>query len=331
MESFRAFRIHAGADGIRAGLETLSLSELGEGEVLVAPVYSSVNYKDALAGTGRGRILRRSPLVGGIDLAGRVVASSDPRFKPGDAVLATGCGLSETRDGGYAERVWLPADILVPLPEGLSLEASMVIGTAGFTAGLARYRMEQLGQHPEMGPLLVTGATGGVGSLAIDIFSSGGYAVTALTGKSGQADYLRALGAAEVLDRHGIESGGRPLEKARWGGAVDTVGGEVLAWLTRTVKPWGGIAAIGLAGGAELRTTVMPFILRAVSLLGISSANCPMGMRRAVWDLLAGDWKPRHLDRIHTDTIGLEDLPEQFARMLSGETIGRTLVRIGEC
>ena len=329
MTDFPAYRIRERDGDVQAGFERLTLDELMPGDVVIRAQYSSVNYKDALAATGRGRILRRFPLVGGIDVAGRVESSTDARFAAGDAVLVTGCGMGEDHDGGYAARVRVPADWVVPLPEGLSLFDAMAIGTAGFTAALALDRMEQNGQQPRCGPLLVTGATGGVGSLAIDLFSARGYEVVALTGKSGSEGYLRELGAASVLDRHRLDKGGRSLEKARWGGALDNVGGETLAWLTRTVKPWGSIASIGLAGGSDLHTSVMPFILRGISLLGITSANCPMPRRRHVWQRLAGDLRPRHLDSIVEATIELDALPAAFERILSGGHRGRTVVRTG--
>ncbi|GIX35785.1 MAG: putative quinone oxidoreductase YhfP [Lysobacteraceae bacterium] len=329
-ETFRAFRIHSSGPGdYRAGIESLRLDALSEGEVLVRVAYSSVNYKDALAGTGKGKILRRFPLNGGIDVAGHVVASTDPAFREGDAVLCTGCGLSETRDGGYSEYVRLEARWAIPLPSGLSLKESMVLGTAGFTAALALYRMEQNDQRPEMGPVVVTGATGGVGMLAIDVFTRAGYEVHAITGKIEQLDFLTALGARQVICRKDLHWGQNPLEKAIWAGAVDNVGDEMLAGLTRVIRPYGNIACCGLAGGSALATTVMPLIIRGVSLLGIASAGTARPIRERIWERLAGDWKPAHLDRILTREIGLEDLPRVFEGMLKGDSFGRTLVRIG--
>ena len=279
MDTFSAFRIHKDGDRTEATVERLTLDDLGPGEVLIRGSYSSVNYKDALAGTGRGKIVSRFPLVGGIDVSGRVVESDDERFRPGDAVVVTGYGMSQTHDGGYAEYVRVPAGWVVPLPAGLSLFEAMALGTAGFTAALAILRMEDNGQRPERGPILVTGATGGVGSFAVDMLSGLGYRVAALTGRSQEQDYLTALGANEIVLRQDLEMGSRPLERGLWGGAVDNVGGEILAWLTRTVKPQGCIASIGLAGGQELHTTVMPFIIRGVSLLGIDSAACEMAQK----------------------------------------------------
>ncbi|MGD2056073.1 MAG: YhdH/YhfP family quinone oxidoreductase [Gammaproteobacteria bacterium] len=326
--SFRAYRIHENGGTVSARLEELSLDDLGPGEVVIRAHYSSVNYKDALAATGRGRILRRFPLVGGIDVAGVVAESADPRFRAGDAVLVTGCGFGEEHDGGYSEVVRVPADWVVPLPGGMSLFDSMAIGTAGFTAALAIDRMEQNGQHPEQGVVLVTGATGGVGCFAVNLLSARGYRVAALTGKTGARACLAGLGAGSVLDRYALAMGEHPLEKAQWGGAIDNTGGRTLAWLTRTVKPWGNIASIGMAGGTELETTVMPFILRGVSILGITSANCPMERRLHVWERLANDLKPTQLETIVTETVGLEELPGVFERMLSGQHQGRAVVRI---
>jgi acrylyl-CoA reductase (NADPH) len=326
-QTFRAFRIHA-EGGHRAGIETLTLADVSPGEVVVRAAWSSVNYKDALAGTGTGKILRRSPLVGGIDVAGHVLSSTDPRFREGDAVLCTGSGLSETRDGGYSEIVRLPAEWTIPLPAGLDLREAMVLGTAGFTAGLSLLRMEQNGQHPAMGPVVVTGATGGVGSLAIDILVRAGYEVHAISGKPEHAGFLRALGATEVLPREALAGATRPLENARWAGAIDNVGDPALAALTRLVQPYGNIASCGLAGGATLSTTVMPFIIRGVSLLGIASAGTARPQREQVWERLAGAWKPAHLAAIATRETTLDGLPAVFPGMLAGGSFGRTVVRL---
>jgi|SRR5690606_17598552 len=327
-ERFRCFRIHNDGQGYRSGIEELGLDDLSPGEVTIRTAWSSVNYKDALAGTGRGKILRTFPLNGGIDVAGHVVESRDPRYREGDAVLVTGCGLSETRDGGYSEYLRLDADWVVPLPGGLTLREAMALGTAGFTAALSLYRMEQNGQTPDLGPILVTGATGGVGQLAIAILARAGYEVHALTGKFDRLDELTALGAASVLDRRTLVMGQRPLESASWAGAVDNVGGETLAWLTRVISPYGNIASCGLAGGHELHTTVMPFIIRGVSLLGIASAGTAYAIRRDIWQRLSGPWKPDNLERIVTRETRLEDLPEVFGTMLDGGSFGRTLVRL---
>jgi len=326
---FRACRVYQRGGHIAAVLEDLELEDLGQGEVVIEAHYSSVNYKDALAASGRGRIMRRFPLVAGVDIAGVVASSADERFRPGDAVLVTGCGLGEQHDGGFAELVRVPADWVVPLPAGLTLFEAMALGTAGFTAALAIERMQENGQQPDQGPLLVSGATGGVGSIAIDLLSRLGFTVTALTGKPEAAAYLQSLGAASVFERRAIEVDGRPLHSARWGGALDNVGGAVLAWLLQTVSPWGNIASIGMAGGSELHTTVMPMILRGVSILGITSANCPMVRRRRLWGRLGTDLRPAHLPEIVTEVIGLEDLPRSFAALLAGNHRGRFVVAMG--
>ena len=324
---FEAFRIHDDTAGYRSGVEQVALDDLSPGEVVIAAEWSSVNFKDALAGTGQGKILRRFPLVGGIDVAGRVVASTDPAFGEGDAVLATGCGLSETRDGGYSRFVRLESRWTIPLPPGLTLRESMVLGTAGFTAALALHRMLDNRQSPDMGPLCVTGATGGVGSLAIDIFSRAGFEVHAISGKADQHDYLRAIGAREVHGRDALATT-RPLESARFGGGLDNVGGPMLASLLAQTAPYGNVASAGLAATADLHTTVMPGIIRGVSLLGVASAGTPRDIRDAVWARLGGDWKPAHLDRICTREAVLDELPGVFARMLAGGSLGRTVVRI---
>ena len=325
-ESFRAFRLREDGDG--GELATLRLDDLNDGDVVIRAEYSSVNYKDALAGTGRGRIARRLPLVGGIDVAGTVAESNAPGIAAGDPVLVNGCGLSEDHDGGYAEYVRVPADFVIPRPQGLDAFTAMALGTAGFTAALALQRLEENGLHPGMGPIAVTGATGGVGSIAIDLLAGRGYEVVAVSGKADAADWLRELGAARVLGRDELATKGRPLEKAAWGGAIDNVGGAMLGELLRTTVPWGSVASIGLAGGVELDTTVMPFILRGVSLLGITSANCPRERRERGWANLAGEGHPRHLDAIVAGTVGLDDLRGVFDRMLAGETRGRTVVAI---
>ena len=328
MENFRAFRIHQEGGKVVARLETIGLDALGAGEVLIKVGYSTINYKDALAATGAGKILRRFPLVGGIDLAGEVVSCSDSSLQPGQKVLVTGCGLSETHDGGYAEYARVKSDWVVPIPDGLDEFQVMAIGTAGYTAALAIHRMEQNGQQPDGGEVVVTGATGGVGSLAIDMLASRGYRVVAVTGKKSSSHYLQKLGAARVLLRNEINLGSRPMEEAQFAGAIDNVGGELLTWLTRTVNFWGNIASVGLAGSHELKTTVMPFILRGVNLLGINSVYTPRPLRLQVWQRLAGDLKPRHLDRIVTRTIGIEQLPTAFDDYLKAGVVGRTVVRL---
>ena len=325
--NFRAFRIHSDDAGYRSGIETISLDDLNPGEVVVKAAYSSVNYKDALAGTGKGKILRRFPLVGGIDIAGHVVASADPAFKEGDAVLVTGSGLSETRDGGYAEYARLDAKWVVALPAGLSLREAMILGTAGFTAALGLLRMTENRQAPELGPLAVTGATGGVGSLAVAIYSKAGYAVHAISGKPEHADYLKSLGASEVLGREALATTA-PMASVRFGGGLDNVGGTMLAALLAQTAPYGNVASCGLAASPELHATVMPFIIRGVSLLGVASAGTARDIRHEVWKRLASDWKPADLDAICTREATLDELPAVFETMLAGGSLGRTVVRI---
>ncbi|AXK71883.1 oxidoreductase [Lysobacter sp. TY2-98] len=325
--NFRAFRIHDDERGYRSGVESISVDDLSPGEVVIRTAYSSVNYKDALAGTGKGKILRKFPLVGGIDAAGHVVESRDPRYREGDAVLVTGSGLSETRDGGYGEYARLEAEWTIPLPAGLDLREAMILGTAGFTAALALYRMLENGQTRDHGPLAVTGATGGLGSLAVDIFTRAGFEVHAISGKPEHADYLRALGATDVLGRDALATT-RPMESARFGGGLDNVGGAMLASLLAQTAPYGNVATAGLAASHDLPTTVMPFIIRGVSLLGVASAGTARAIRERVWAHLASDWKPAHLDRILTREVDLDGLSGVFDGMLAGGSFGRTLVRL---
>ncbi len=329
METFRSYRIRQNEDrSISAGFEDLTLDDLTEGEVVIETSYSTINYKDALAATGKGRILRKYPLNGGIDLAGKVSASTDSRYKEGDSVLVCGCGLSEIHDGGYSEYARVPGDCVVPMPAGLTEYEAMAFGTAGFTAAIAVIRMEDNGQIPERGPIVVTGATGGVGSFAVSMFSNLGYEVIALSGKKEHEGHLRALGAINLIDRHTLELGDKPLEAAKWGGAVDNVGGDILGWLTRTVKPWGNIGSIGLAGGIGLKTTVMPFILRGVSLLGINSLEMPMEVRDKAWERLCSDLKPNDMNLIVKKVIDFNDLPSSFDQYMEASIVGRIVVKI---
>jgi acrylyl-CoA reductase (NADPH) len=327
MSSYRAFRIHNDEQGYRSGVEELPLGEPGPGEVLIRVAYSGVNYKDALAGTGKGKILSSFPLVAGVDAAGMVEVSADGRFVRGDPVIVTGYGMGVDHDGGYAEYLQVPGDWVAPMPAGLDPRNAMILGSAGFTVALAIHRMQINGQRPDMGPVLVTGATGGVGSIAIDILRHLGYEPTAVSGKKEKLQgWLRELGAGQILGRDELPGGERPLEKSVWGGAIDNVGGEMLSRITRTVVPGGNIASIGLAGGFALNTTVMPFILRGVSLLGINSVDVPHDLRSRLWELLATDWRPPHLERFLSDSVGLEGLPRVFDDMLAGKTHGRVLV-----
>jgi len=326
---FNALRIFDDEHGYRSEIVEQSIDEQTEGDVVVRVAYSSINYKDALAATGKGKILRRFPLNGGIDAAGTVVHSDSGKFSAGDEVLITGCGLSENRDGGYAEFLRAPSEWLVPLPEGLTLREAMLIGTAGFTAALSLWRMETNGQRPDMGPVVVTGASGGVGSLAIDILTRAGYEVHAISGKIEQFDLLRELGARQCICRKELYWSEKPLDSAHWAGAIDNVGGDMLAGLTRVIRPWGSIASCGMAGGIGVRTTVMPFIIRGVSLLGINSAGCPYEIRESLWQRLAGEWKPANLGRIERCEATLEGLQTHFETALAGGSLGRIVVRVG--
>ena len=326
--SFRAYRIHQDGGKAAGRMETIGLDDLNPGPVVIKVAYSSINFKDALAATGAGKILRRYPLVGGIDLAGEVVSSTDAAFVSGQKVLVNGCNLSETRDGGYAEYARVESAAVVPIPAGLDEFQAMALGTAGFTAALAIHRMEQNGQHPDQGEVIVTGATGGVGSVAIDLLAGLGYRVVAVSGKKDAEAYLEQLGAARVVARESIAMGTKPLEEGLWAGAIDNLGGDMLAWLTRTTVPWGNIASIGMAASAELKTTVMPFILRGVNLLGINSGLTPRQWRLDVWKRLASDLKPRHLDKIVTKTVAFTELPGAFAAYLNGSVTGRAVVKI---
>ncbi len=304
----------------------LTLDDLDEGEVVIRSHYSSVNYKDALAATCAGKIIRRYPCVGGIDVSGVVESSADARFNVGDRVLVTGYGMGVSHDGGFSEYVRVPADWVVPLPSGLTLFDAMALGTAGFTAALCIHRLEQNELKPENGKVIVTGATGGVASLAIAMLAQLGYQVVAVTGKNSVHDYLKSLGAAEILSRNDLSMGTRPLEKAQWAGALDSVGGEILAWLTRTMQQNGAIASFGNAGGMELNTTVMPFILRGVRLIGIDSAETKMPLRREIWQRLASSLYPKVLEKI-VHTVSFRQLPDTFSPMLQGESTGRTVIQ----
>jgi acrylyl-CoA reductase (NADPH) len=324
---FKAFRVFEEGGKVSGRVVELGLDDLTPGEVVIRVAYSSVNYKDALAGTGTGKIMRKMPLVGGIDVAGTVESSSDPRFRKKDPVLVTGYNLGVANDGGYAEFARVPAEWIVALPPALSPLQAMTIGTAGFTAALSVIEMERNGLTPAQGPVIVTGATGGVGSLGVACLAARGYQVTALTGKDGEHQYLRELGATTVLSRLGLDLGSRPLEKAQWAGAIDAVGGDILAWLTRTMMYGGCIAASGLTAGIDLKTTVMPFILRAVKLLGIDSSACPMERRKEVWRQLAQDMKPAQLSTM-AKVITMDDLPAAFDTLLAGRVRGRFVVKV---
>ncbi|BBI99659.1 putative quinone oxidoreductase YhfP [Ferrigenium kumadai] len=327
MKKFSAYRIFDENGKSQGRFVELSLDDLDPGEVVIRVHYSSVNYKDALAATGAGKVIRRFPCVGGVDAAGVVESSADARFKAGDEVLVTGYGMGVEHDGGYAEYVRVPADWVVSLPQGLTLFDAMALGTAGFTAALSIHRLEQNELSPENGKVIVTGATGGVASLAIEMLAQRGYHVVAMTGKESEHDYLKSLGASEILSRKDVPMGTRPLERAQWAGALDAVGGETLAWLTRTMQQNGAIASFGNAGGIELHTTVMPFILRGVRLIGIDSAATPMPLRRLIWQRLATDLRPQQLGKV-VHTVPFAELPRVFPSMLQGRAHGRTVVAI---
>jgi acrylyl-CoA reductase (NADPH) len=328
MEKFRAYRIFDENGKGQGRLVEMTLDELDAGAVVIRIAYSSVNFKDALAGTGTGRIVRRYPCVGGIDSSGTVVSSTDSRFKPGDEVICTSYDFAMAHDGGYARYARVPADWVVPLPEGMTLFDAMALGTAGYTAALAVHLLEHNGMAPANGKVVVNGATGGCASIAIDMLGGLGYAVTAVTGKTGEHAYLKEIGASEVLGRDALKPGTRPLEKGVWAAAFDSVGGEQLSALTRSMQQHGLIASFGNAGGIELNTTVLPFILRGVRLIGVDSGYTPMAIRHRVWQRLATDLKPRHLNNI-VRKIELDQLPEVFAAMLKQETKGRIVVDIG--
>ena len=327
--SFKAYQISQEDGKVVSRFTRMEEADLDPGEVSIRVAYSSVNYKDALAATGAGRIIRRYPCVGGIDLAGTVTDSRDPRFIKGEEVLCTSYDVGVAHHGGYAEQARVPADWVVKLPSGMSAKEAMSFGTAGFTAALAVVRMETNGLTPAKGPVIVSGATGGVGSVAIEILARLGYRVVALTGKESQSDYLRKIGAAEVMLRSSLDLAKiKPLDRATWAGAIDNLGGEVLAWLASTMQIDGTLASVGLAAGTGLNTTVMPFILRGVSLLGIDSVNCPMPVRAEVWRRLATDMKPQHLEAM-TRTIPFDALPEVFDDFLKARVTGRIVVAIG--
>ena len=326
MRPFKAYLIDQKDGKTVAGFAQLNEDQLDQGEVTLKVAYSSVNYKDALAATGAGRIIRRHPCVGGIDMAGTVVRSTDARFTEGDEVIATSYDIGVAHHGGYAEYGRVPADWVVPLPKGMSLFDAMALGTAGYTAALGIVRMEENGLKPSNGRVVVSGATGGVGSIAVDILSRLGYDVVALTGKESQAAYLKGLGAKEVMLRASLDLAKiKPLDRALWAGAVDNLGGEVLAWMASTMQQNGVIASIGLAASMTLNTTVAPFILRGASLLGIDSGYTAMPLRRKVWERLAGDMRPAHLSGM-TRTVKLSDLPPVFDEFIKGQAHGRVVV-----
>jgi len=327
VEKFKAYRLTEVDKKVRAEFVECTLDELDAGELVVRVAYSDVNYKDALAATGKGRILMRPSCIGGIGLAGTVVSSEDPRFAKGDAVLAVGHNIGVKHHGGYAEYARIPADWAVKLPKGMTLWEAMAFGTAGYTAGLAIVRMEHNGLKPANGPVVVDGATGGVGSIAIAALAKLGYAVTALTGKEAESGWLKQLGAKEILLRQSLDlTKIRPMDKSAWAGAVDNLGGEVLAWMASTMKVNGVIASIGLAASPNLNTTVLPFILRGVSLLGINSTDAPSPeLEREVWGRLATDMRPPMLKDM-ARTVPFADLPKVFDDFINAKVSRRVVV-----
>ena len=325
---FKCFRIDQKDDKIVSGLQSISMEDINPGEVTLKTEYSSINYKDALAATGKGKILRTFPLIGGVDVAGEVVESDDPRFSPGDKVIAACSGLSETNDGGYTEYARISSEAAIELPKQIDTRTAMAIGTAGFAAGLAIFKMKLNKQTPEMGPIVVTGATGGVGSIAIDMLSSSGFETTAITRKKTHDEYLEAIGTTNIVCLEEMEVGERPLEKAQFGGGIDNVGGELLSWVLRSTVPEGNVASIGLAADFKLPTNVMPFILRGVNLLGVNSTTLPNAIKQEVWDDIASNMSPQKIDQIVTKEVTLEELPDQFQAFIEGSIVGRVLVKV---
>ncbi len=326
MKPFRALRVFGKAEGAR--LVDLTIDQLSAGEVLIEVHYSSLNYKDALAVTGKAPILKSYPLNAGIDAAGVVKDSQDARFPKGTEVLVTGCGIGEVVDGGFSKYLRVAGDSVVPRPENLTLKETMTLGTAGFTAALALERMEHNGQSPKLGPILITGASGGVGSMAIQIFSQNGYETIAVSGKSESHSYLKKLGAAQVVSVEELKLGSKPLESVRFGGAVDNVGGELLSQILASTELWGNVASIGMVASPALNTTVMPLILRGVSLLGASSNNCPRSLRHLLWQKLAGPWKPENLESTIHSTVGLDEIQKACENLINRKIIGRVLVDV---
>ena len=327
MATFKAIRIDKADKGTTAALTQFDEAELMDGDVTVRVEWSTLNYKDGLALTGKAPVVRRFPMIAGIDFAGTVETSSHPQWKAGDKVVCTGWGMGETHLGAYAEKARVKGDWLVALPQGLSARAAMAIGTAGFTAMLSVLALEKHGLSPKRGPVVVTGAAGGVGSVATAVLSKLGYHVIASTGRAAEADYLKHIGAAEIIDRNELAGPAKPLAKERWAGGVDSVGSTTLANLLSMTKYGGAIAACGLAAGMDLPSSVAPFILRGVCLLGIDSVMCPIEPRRAAWQRLAADLDRAKLSEI-THEISLDEVPQWGAKILAGEVRGRIVVKI---
>ncbi|WP_260285632.1 NADPH:quinone oxidoreductase family protein [Peribacillus aracenensis] len=329
IQQFDALVVNKQDDQFTVNIQQLSLDDLPQGEVLIRVHYSGVNYKDSLAAIPNGNIVSSYPIVPGIDMAGVVVSSADSRFKEGDEVIATSYGIGVSQSGGYSQFARVPAEWIVPLPDGLTMKEAMIIGTAGFTAALSVLRLEENNLAPGQGSVLVTGATGGVGSFAVSILSKLGYSVEASTGKESEHKYLKEIGAATIVSREEVYDGKlRALGKQKWSGAVDPVGGEPLASVLSQIKYGGAVAVSGLTAGTSLPATVFPFILRGVNLLGIDSVNCPMETRLKVWHRLANDFKLEHLEQLVQQEITLNELPDVLPTLLKGEARGRTIVKL---
>ena len=326
--TFRAYVVEKLDDGVERGVRDFLEANLPPGEVEIRVTWSSVNYKDGLATRADGKVARISPLIPGIDLAGEVVASTDHSIERGTVVVAHGYELGVSRHGGYADYQRVPAAWVVPLAPGLSPREAMAIGTAGFTAAMSVVALEDRGLQPDSGPVLVTGASGGVGGTALAILAERGYEVWAATGKDDEAPRLRQLGASGILTRDEVTAPGRPLDRERWAGAVDAVGGATLPYVLRTLRTGAAVASSGNAGGATLETTVFPFILRGVALLGMDSVTVPIARRRELWDRLATDLRPRALGA-HVTEVGLDELDDALDGIVAGSARGRWLVRVG--
>lgn len=329
MQPFRALVVDKVESGVSLGIREWTADQLMPGDVTIRVEYSSINYKDGLAVRADGRVVRSYPLIPGIDLAGEVVESSAESVAAGSRVIVHGYDTGVAHHGGFSEMARVPADWVVPLPNELTTRQAMALGTAGFTAALSVARLEAAGLNPQVGPVLVTGASGGVGSTAIDILAARGYTVAASTGSADAHAYLRALGASEILDRVETSANStRPLERGRWAGAVDAVGGSTLAYLLRTTNYGGSIAISGNAGGVEFNSTVFPFILRAVNVLGIDSVMVPLSERIALWERMATDLRPPHLDQSIATEVTLDEAPRVLEQIVGGGVQGRTVVRI---
>ncbi len=324
--SFKALRVLE--KGAKAQFVDMDFPPPSAGELRIRIEFSCLNYKDALAVTGSSPIMRNLPCTAGIDLAGTVEISADPRFQVGDRVLVCGANVGEKFNGGLAEQAQLPADFCVPLPADFSTREAMIYGTAGFTAALALVKMLRNEQAPELGPIAVTGATGGVGSISIALLARAGFAPVAITGKSGETDYLKDLGASDILAASACGPASSPLLSPRWGGAIDNLGGEMLAWLLASTQAHGNVASIGLAASFKLQTTVMPFILRGVNLLGIHSVDIPHSLRLATWERIFGDWRLPGVERLVAEEISLDQAPEACAQLMASKVRGRYLIRI---